>query len=120
MSNETPTVGERAYRILRQATDLRWFDTGRRLTLWRQTIIDAYQARAEGTPDAQVTLPQGVYIQGRPVSQDAADAVLNAFDSWLGRGIVDDAYEAALDDEPVDVGFAEVDAGTALAIALGW
>lgn len=113
-------VGQRAYTYLRQATSLKWFNTGERLARWQDTLTAAYAAVADSEPGLQIPLPQGVTSASGDDTDDAL-TILNAFDEWLGRDVVFDALEAASEvSDTVDLGYAQVSRGVALAIARGW
>ena len=79
--------GSKAAARLERAVGAQWFLAVGRVHLWRDTLAAAYSAVFEEDGSRLITLPDGATTpDGETV--DTADNILNAFDSWLGRGVV--------------------------------
>ena len=120
----TPTpeglaIGQRAYAALSTAVELKWFNAAPRVHGWEATLVQAYAALADDSGDDLVDLPANGW-EGEDVLQDPASRVLEAFDNWLGHNVVQDAFDMVQSDEDVDLGYATVSQGVALAMRNGW
>jgi hypothetical protein len=93
---DTRKVGRNASELLFRAVALKWHGTAPlRVRHWQDTLAQAYQALAAGHPTRLVNLPEGATgADGR--TSDEAQSVLDAFDDYLGRGIVQAALEMSL------------------------
>ena len=73
-----------------------------RVDNWLDTIEEAYLAYLDREPYTLVILPGGIATDTGK-QYDTALNVLDAFDQWLGRNIVFDALDWALDKKGSDL-----------------
>jgi len=93
---DTRKVGLNASELLFRAVALKWYGVApARVRHWQDTLAQAYQALAAGSPSRLVDLPEGATCANGG-TRDNAQAILDAFDDYLGRGIVWAAYEMAV------------------------
>jgi hypothetical protein len=92
---DTRKIGRNASELLFRAVALKWYGVApARVRHWQDTLAQAYQALAAGHPSRLVDLPEGATCADGG-TRDEAQAVLDAFDDYLGRDIVWAAYEMA-------------------------
>lgn len=93
---DTRKVGRNASELLFRAVALKWYGMApMRVRHWQTTLAQSYQAVAAGHPSRLIDLPEGASgADGR--TSDEARSILDAFDDYLGRGIVQAALDMAL------------------------
>lgn len=81
------TPAERAYDMLLHAVQLKWYNAAPRVIGWRSTLVAAFTAHLEGDDSRSIELPANATTNNGDTF-DSAGRIIEAFDAWLGRGVV--------------------------------
>ena len=88
-------IGTTAAELLFRVTQLGLIGKSERVRTWEGTLAKSYQAYSQGHPERLVSLPAGA-VSADGKRDDTAEAILAAFDTWIGKDLVWRCYETAV------------------------